>query len=171
MRSADVALARSQASANVQWSVGLRRFEDSNDAALMAGVSVPLFSGSRNKGALKAALAEKEAVGYRKQANLLALRSRLFEAWQTHQQSVARARKINQEVLPLLEKAMQQTRQAYERGRYSYLDWMAAQHELLNARLASIDAASLALLNQALIEQLAAQPLAEADLNTDSDQR
>ena len=68
---------------------------------------------------------------------------------------------IRVEVLPALDKALVQTRDAYQRGRYSYIDWIAAQKELLDARFALIDAASTALLNQALIEQLTAEPLAE----------
>jgi cobalt-zinc-cadmium efflux system outer membrane protein len=63
-------------------------------------------------------------------------------------------------VIPALEQALGQTRQAYERGRYSYVDWVSVQRELLDARLAAIDAASTALFNQALIEQLTAEPLA-----------
>ncbi|WP_439135891.1 TolC family protein [Pseudomaricurvus sp.] len=163
VRDADVELARSQASANMQWSIGVRRFEETNDTALTAGLSVPLFSGRRKQGALKTALAEKAMVGERKRVSLLALRSRLFQAWQTHQQSVVAARQMRKEVLPLLERAMEQTREAYEQGRYRYRDWIAAQQELLNARLETIDAASFALLNQALIEQLTAQSLANDD--------
>jgi cobalt-zinc-cadmium efflux system outer membrane protein len=40
------------------------------------------------------------------------------------------------------------------------VEWTAAQRELLSARQALVDAATTALLNQALIEQLTAQPLA-----------
>ena len=62
--------------------------------------------------------------------------------------------KLRDEVLPALTRALDETQQAYERGRYSYRDWIAAQRDLLDARLAAIDAASSALLHQALIEQL-----------------
>lgn len=160
VRDAEVALARSQSTRNVQWSLGVRRFEDTSDSALTAGISVPLFSGRRNRGEVQSALAEQEMVQYRREAELLAIRARLFEAWQTYQQSAAAARQIRTEVLPALKKALDQTRQAYERGRYSYIDWVAAQRELLDARMAAIDAATTALLNQALIEQLTAEPLA-----------
>ena len=63
-------------------------------------------------------------------------------------------------MLPDLTEALSQTREAYERGRYSYVEWTAAQRELLAARRTLVDAATTALLNQALIEQLTAQPLA-----------
>jgi cobalt-zinc-cadmium efflux system outer membrane protein len=160
LRDAEVSLARSQSTSNVQWSLGVRRFEDPGDSAFTAGVSVPLFSGRRNRGEVQSALAEREMVRYRRESALLDIRARLFEAWQTYQQSAAAARQIRNEVIPALEQALGQTRQAYERGRYSYVDWVSVQRELLDARLAAIDAASTALFNQALIEQLTAEPLA-----------
>ena len=160
LRDAEVALARSQSTSNVQWSLGVRRFEDTGDSALTAGISVPLFSGRRSRGEVQSALAEREMIQYRREAALLAIRARLFEAWKTYQQSATATQEMRTEVLPALEKALKQTRQAYERGRYSYVDWVTAQRELLDARMATIDAATTALLNQALIEQLTAEPLA-----------
>lgn len=160
LRDAEVALARSQSTSNVQWSLGVRRFEDAGDSALTAGISVPLFSGRRNRGEVQSALAEREVVRYRREAALRAIRARLFEAWKTYQQSATATQEMRTEVLPALEKALEETRQAYERGRYSYVDWVTAQRELLDARMATIDAATIALLNQALIEQLTAEPLA-----------
>ena len=161
LREAELQLAQSQSVADVGWQVGVRRFEDVNESALTAGISVPLFSGTRNRGEVQSAMAARDEVQYRREASLLALRARLFEAWQAHRSSVKAVEQIRVEVLPALDKALVQTRDAYQRGRYSYIDWIAAQMELLDARFALIDAASTALLNQALIEQLTAEPLAE----------
>jgi len=170
LRDAEVALARSQSTSNVQWSLGVRHLEATGDSALTAGISVPLFPGQRNRSEMQSALAEREMVQYRREAALIAIRARLFEAWQTYQQSTAAAQQIHAEVLPALEQALEQTRQAYERGRYSYVDWVTAQRELLDARMAAIDAATTALLNQALIEQLTAEPLAIDSLTSEKTQ-
>jgi cobalt-zinc-cadmium efflux system outer membrane protein len=159
LRDAELALARSQSAADIQWNLGVRRFEASGASALTAGISVPLGTSRRNRGDVQAALAERQRVDYDRETTLLALRAQLFAAWQTHQFSTTAARQIRSEVLPNLELALEQTHQAYEQGRYSYVDWVAAQRELLDARLALIDAASTALMNQALIEQLTAEPL------------
>jgi cobalt-zinc-cadmium efflux system outer membrane protein len=168
VREAEVTLARSQSSSNLRWSLGVRRYEGTGDSALTAGLSMPLFAGRRNRGEVQSALAEREMVRYQREATLLAIRARLFEAWQTYQQSAAAARQMRADVLPALDKALEQTRQAYERGRYSYVDWVTAQRDLLDAHMAAIDAASTALLNQALIEQLTAQPLAVGSLTSES---
>lgn len=160
LREAELQLARSQSEANVRWQLGLRRFEASNDTALTASLSVPLFSGPRNRGELQAARAAASEVQYRRENALLRLKARLFQAWQTRQQAVAAVKAMREEVVPDLTQALDLTRQAYQGGRYSYVEWVTAQHELLSARQALVDAAATALLNQALIEQLTAQPLA-----------
>lgn len=160
LRHAELALARSQSSVDIQWSLGVRRFEANGAAALTAGMSMPLSSTRRNRGEVQAALAEQQLTEADRDATLLDLRARLFAAWQTYQHSTAAAQQLRDEVMPALEQALQQTRQAYEQGRYSYAEWMAAQRELLEARLTLIDTAATALLTQALIEQLTAEPLA-----------
>ena len=96
-------------------------------------------------------------VDYREQAGLLDLRAQLYNAWLSYRQGSAAAVKLRDEVLPALTRALDETQQAYERGRYSYRDWIAAQRDLLDARLAAIDAASSALLHQAPLGVDAAQ--------------
>ena len=160
IREAEIQLARSQSESDIRWQVGVRRFEETDDTALTAGFSVPLFSGRRNRGEVQAALAARDEVRFRREDTLLRLHSRLFDAYHLRQQSIETVEQIRSQMLPDLTEALTQTREAYENGRYSYVEWTAAQRELLSARQALVDAATTALLNQALIEQLTAQPLA-----------
>lgn len=166
LRNLELELARSQASIDVQWRVGIRHFEETGDSAVTAGVSVPLSTGRRSWGDIQVAMTERDMVGYRKQIATLTLRARLYDAWQTHQYSVAAVKQLKNSILPNLEKALVQTRQAYEIGRYRYSDLISAQRELLDARLEMIDAASTALLSQALIEQLTAVSLTGINQNS-----
>ena len=159
IREAEIQLARSQSESDIRWQVGIRRFEETDDTALTAGLSVPLFSGRRNRGEVQAALAARDEVRFRREDTLLRLHSRLFDAYHLRQQSIETVEQIRSQMLPDLTEALTQTREAYENGRYSYVEWTAAQRELLSARQALVDAATTALLNQALIEQLTAQPL------------
>lgn len=168
LRDAQLALAQSQSGTDIRWNLGVRRFEANGGSALTAGLAIPLAAGRRNRGEVQAALAERQMVNDDHDAALLALRARLFSAWQTHQYSTDTARQMRREVLPDLQRALEQTRRAYEQGRYNYADWAAAQRELLEARLALIDAASTALQSQALIEQLTAEPLPASALSKDT---
>jgi len=159
IREAEVQLARSASESDIRWQVGVRRFEGTNDTALVAGVSVPLFAGPRNRGAVHSALAARDETRYRREEALRRLHARLFEAYLKRRQSIEAVGLIRDEMLPDLTSALTATREAYENGRYSYVEWIAAQRELLSARRALVDAATTALLEQALIEQLTAQPL------------
>ncbi|OFE12464.1 transporter [Pseudohongiella acticola] len=161
VREAEIQLARSQSESDIGWQVGVRRREDTDDFAFTAGFSVPLFPVQRNRGEVRAARAARDEVRYRRETTLLNLHSYLFDAYQQRQQSIAAVERIRNEMLPDLSEALTQTREAYESGRYSYVEWMAAQRELLAAQRALVDTAATALLNQALIEQLTAQPLAD----------
>ncbi|MEH6387136.1 MAG: TolC family protein [Pseudomonas profundi] len=159
VREAEVQLAESQADSDIRWAIGARRLETTNDFSVVASASIPLFSGKRNRGQLRSALAAQEEVLYRKDNALLRLRARLFEAYQIRQQYLEAFRVMNKQIIPDLTEALRLTRDSYERGRYSYLEWNAAQADLLSARHSLIETASSILLNQALIEQLTGQPL------------
>ena len=159
LKDAEVKLARAQSRVDIGWQLGVRRFEETGDTALVAGISIPLFSGKRNRSSITSALAERNAVDYQQADAMLKLHSRLFTAFSQREENTAAVEQFNAQVLPALEKALALTQQAYENGRYRYQDWIAAQEELLTAKQQRIEAATAAQLNQALIEQLIAEPL------------
>ncbi|WP_372811195.1 TolC family protein, partial [Litorivivens sp.] len=161
MAEAELALVRSQSSANVGWRLGVRRDQLSGDSGLIASMDIPLFSGGRNRGEEKAARAQLESQAYRRQDARLALRRGLYRAWKTYQQSQLATSFLRADVIPALESAQAHTRRAYEQGRYRYTDWLAVQKELLDAQRRLISEATSALHHQALIEQLTATPLSE----------
>ena len=164
MKDAEVKLARAQSRVDIGWQLGVRRFEETGDTALVAGISIPLFSGKRNRSSITSALAERNAVDYQQADAMLKLHSRLFTAFSQREENTAAVEQFNAQVLPALEKALALTQQAYENGRYRYQDWIAAQEELLTAKQQRIEAATAAQLNQALIEQLIAEPLGTNNL-------
>src|SRR5690606_4265086 len=126
------------------------------------GVSVPLFSGRRNEGDIRAARAAVDEVPLRREAALLNLHTQLHRAFSGRQQAVESVAALRGEVIPLLTRALAETRDAYERGLYSYTAWVAARQELIEARRATIAAASAALRYGAHIEQLTAENLSVA---------
>jgi len=159
LRDAELKLAQTQNRADFTWAVGARRLESTNDTALVAAFSVPLFAKKRNEGAMAAATANRNAVSREREAALLELHNRLYTAYSQRQQFIETHALLEQEIIPELEEALKQTRSAYDRGRLRYQDWIAAQQELLNAKRQLIETASAVLLNQAVIEQLTAVSL------------
>ena len=88
MRDAEIRLARSQSESDIRWQIGARRLETTGDTALVAGISMPLFAGRRNRGEVQAARAARDEVQYRQEEALLQLHALLFEAYHTRQQNI-----------------------------------------------------------------------------------
>jgi cobalt-zinc-cadmium efflux system outer membrane protein len=159
LKSAQLRLAKSQSSTDIKWTLGIKQLQDIGDTALVAGFSVPLFRSSNNTGAIISAQAERDAVQARKNTALLQLHNQLQQAYSSRKQAIYTANNLREIIIPLLEEALAETKIAYQRGLYSYLDYLSARQELLIARRALIKSASAALRFGADIEQLIAEPL------------
>jgi len=159
LKEAELRLARTEARADISWSFGVRQFQANSDTALLAGFSVPLFSGKRNSGAIKTAYAEKNQILIQREAALLELHTQLYRAFYSRQQAIVAVKTLGITIIPALEQALSATQTAYEGGRYGYLDYVSARQELLAARRGRIEAAAAALQYGAEIEQLTGQSL------------
>lgn len=157
LKDAQVQLARTKSRSDVGWMLGVRHYEDSGDSALVAGVSMPLFSGKRNQGGVKVALVERDQFELQYREALLNLHSQLYAAYSQRKQFVYAVEKSKKDIIPSLERALILYQEAYENGRYSYQEWVIAQQELITAKQMLIQNASSALLNQAIIDQLTSQ--------------
>jgi len=168
LKEAEIRLAQTQSSADISWSVGVRRMQETDDTALVAGFSMPLFSGKRNSGAVSTALAEKNQVLAQRDVMLLDLHTQLFRAFHNRKQAIVAVKSLRTAIIPALEQALEETQAAYQRGRYGYLDYVSARQELLSARRTQIEAAAAALTYGAEIEQLTAEPLAMTQYSKDN---
>jgi len=168
LKEAEIRLAQTQSSADISWSVGVRRLQETDDTVLVAGFSMPLFSGKRNVGAVSTALAEKNQVLAERDVMLLDLHTQLFRAFHNRKQAIVAVKALRTAITPALEQALVETQAAYQRGRYGYLDYVSARQELLSARRTQIEAAAAALTYGAEIEQLTAEPLALTQYGEDN---
>lgn len=159
LKQAEVQLAKTSGRSDISWNVGVRQFQETDDTALVAGFSIPLFSGKRNRSNYQRAQYELEAVDISREQTLIELHQQLFEAYSQRQQAISAEKRIQREVIPALGKAAVLTLKGYERGRYTYQDVVSAQRELISAQLIRVEKATIALLNQSIIEQLIAKPL------------
>jgi cobalt-zinc-cadmium efflux system outer membrane protein len=159
IRNAELRLANTESSTNLQWSIGIRQMTDVNETALTAGFSMPLFSSKRIAGDIISAQASVDEVVIKRKATLLALRNQLYRAYANRQQAIFTATNLQESIIPTLSKALEETQIAYQRGLYSYLDYLSARQELIIARRAMIESASSALRYGTEIEQLIAEAL------------
>ncbi len=167
VRQAQLELSRSQSSPDIQWQLGARQFQETSDTALVLGLNIPLFSGKRSSGNVKAAQADLLEVQQRRDIALLELQSTLFSLTQQQQQAIAQANELRDTVIPLLEESVVEAADAYDRGRYRYTDWINAQRDLVDAQENLIASAKQALTLRASIEQYTAAPLSDLTENNE----
>lgn len=164
VKDAELRLAKTQSKSDISWSVGIRRLREIDDTALVAGLSMPLFSGRRNKGEVARALAERNVISVQREASLLELRTLLFSAYSSRQQAKLAVEQLQENVIPALEEAVSQTRKGYQRGRFGYLEYITAAQDLLDSKAMLIESAAAALTYGAEIEQLTASTISASQL-------
>ncbi len=121
-------------------SAGVRRFELLDDQALVFGVSVPLGSSSRAAPALRRANALSQKSEFEEQNARLDIRATLYELYQELLHTRTEVYLFGNEILPRAETILNDVEDGYRIGRFSHLELVDAQAELLAARAARLDA-------------------------------
>lgn len=137
---AALALEQAQAVQDISVGGGLRLLREGSDAALVAGVSIPLPVRNRNQGNIRAArelLAGAELAAREIEAELNA---EFTSAWQDLQAAQAAASNLREHALPPTEEALRLVRSAYEQGLVPLLDVFDAQRAVLSLRTELLNA-------------------------------
>lgn len=164
VRSAEVRRAQSERRSNLEWNAGVRRLQESEDSALVVGLSMPLGASGRTRGAIATATASQQQAEWEKDATRIQLEAVLITAYETHQQAVDEVEALRDQVIPLLKKAMHSTAKAFDQGRYSYLELNLAQSQLLDAQQALVEAAARMQETRIELERLVGSALNEQNL-------
>jgi cobalt-zinc-cadmium efflux system outer membrane protein len=147
-------LAQQGAKPNWRITAGIRQLQQTDDQAFMAGITIPLATRNRNQGRIAAARAALAMTDASRTATRVAIETQLFALYQELQHSLHRAAMLRDEILPRVEKALDETERAYEMGRYSYFELRVAQADALRARTALVVAFIDAHRNTIEIERL-----------------
>ena len=150
IREARLQLARSEVRADLDWQIGVRRLQETDDTALVGSVSMPLGASRRAEPEIRAADAELASLEIEREAKGLSLYSTLAEAHGRYRVAQVEVQRLQDDVLPKLAKAEAAAERAYGAGAISYLEWAQLQSERTNARKQQLDAALEA--QRALIE-------------------
>lgn len=160
LRDAELRLAEARRRADITVSGGLRHLEATGDQALVVGFSLPLGAGRRAAPAIAEASALRALTDAQRQAAEVRARTQLYALYQELGHAITETRLLQDRVLPEMTAALDETRDAYQRGRYSYLEWVEAQREFIAIRRSLIEAAQNAQVFQAEIERLTGEPVA-----------
>jgi cobalt-zinc-cadmium efflux system outer membrane protein len=163
LRAAELRVAEAQARANLTVNAGVRLLHDTNDQAFMFGVTMPFGAATRARGNIAAADAARQETAAERHAHRVRAEAQLFELYQELRHALTEVEVLRTSVLPEMQAALDATRYAFERGRYSYLEWVDAQRELTEVERALIDAATNAHIYRAEIERLTGEPLSATD--------
>jgi len=113
---------------------GVRRFEATDDQALVAGLTVPLAWKNRNQGRIAEARANIARTDAEAAATRVDIETSLFVLYQELKHDVEVAGRLSRDIIPRIETALDGTRRLYEVGGYSYLELALVQSQLLDAR-------------------------------------
>jgi cobalt-zinc-cadmium efflux system outer membrane protein len=141
VREARLQLARTEATPDLDWSVGVRRLEADDDVALVGSISLPLGGRTRAQPGLRAAAAEIATLEIEREAKSVTLLSTLIEAHGRYRVARLEVQRYRDDILPMLAQAESAAERAYRAGAISYLEWAQVQAESTAARRQQLDAA------------------------------
>lgn len=156
LRAAELRKAQMAGKTGLQWRAGIRRFEETDDAALVLGLSMPLGSAKRANSRIISAQAEQSGAEHQRSIARQQARAQLVSLHEIYEETLLEAGFLQDEVITKLEKALTATQIAFDRGRYGYLELRAAQADLLKAQEQLIDVVTQAHLLRIDIERLTA---------------
>jgi len=141
-RDAELRLAETRRRPDIRAMVGVRRYEQGDDVALIGGVTIPFSSASRAQAQIDIARAQRGRLDSERAAAFLKAQALLFDQYQALEHARHEFGLVRDQIIPRLEMALSQTEYAYQQGRYSYLEWTSAQQALLEARLRLVNVAT-----------------------------
>lgn len=150
IREARLQLARAQARPDLDWQVGIRRLQATDDFGLVGSVSMPLGAQARAQPEIRAAEAELAVLELEREAKNLSLYSTLADAHGRYLSAQLEVQRLGSDIIPKLSKAEAAAERAYRAGAISYLEWAQLQSERTSARRQQLDSALEA--QRALIE-------------------
>lgn len=158
-RQAEARLAEAEATPDVTGWVGYRRIGESDDNALVAGVSLPLPIFDRRKSDVLAARLGATSAERRRREAELQLEAALSEAYARLAGAYDEATALRDHALPLAVEAFDLIRTAFENGDVAFIDVIDAERTLFELRSQHLNALAGYHAAAAEIEGLIGQPL------------
>lgn len=160
-RRAGLTAARAQRLPDPTLRLGGRHFSDTDDAALVFSVSLPIPVFDRNQGEILAAARDVEKARAEQRAARLAVRTALAGQHQNMVAAFEQAEALRTTTLPAAGAAFEGTREGYQKGLFQYLDVLDAQRTLYQLRTRQIESLVAYHQARAQMERLLGAPLRE----------
>ena len=152
---AKVELERAEAVPDVTWNVGVRKFGLEEDAAVVAGASIPLGTGGRSDAAVARARADQLRLETERDTIRQDLIRRAASYQRTALSALEHIKEIDTVLLPAANEGVALARDGYARGAFSYLDIISAQSAVDDLREERLSQLRSYILNEAALARLA----------------
>lgn len=153
---------KAKAVPDITLSGGLRYLNESDDAALVAAITIPLQLHNRNQGAIRAAQERVKKAEFERKAIETDARSNLISLYQQLRGAQIEIKRLQTVILPGAEEAHRGSQEGYREGEFDYLTVLDSQRTLFESRVQYVN--SLTRFHQTWIslERLIGQPLKNA---------
>ncbi|MCL1122936.1 TolC family protein [Shewanella surugensis] len=152
-------LEEAQGQYDINLGVGVRRFEDYDDTALVFSFSMPLNLTNPNQGNILAAKIAEDKVFQQQKLFRQQLRLTLLEIHQAMMNNANQAIRLKQELLPLAKQLLTDTQTAYQTGHATVLQLVDAQKELFSIEREIIEADTAVYLQRLELEHITGQAI------------
>ncbi|MHC4548870.1 MAG: TolC family protein [Planctomycetota bacterium] len=139
---------------------GVLRFEESDEHAFLAAISLPLPIFDRNQGGVREALADLERAQQEQRAAVTRLNRKLNEAYLTLSNAAGEVETLEKHVLPAAQEYFDAAGEGLRQGKLGYLEVLVAQRTLFDSKEQLVDALAAYHLAVADVERLIGRSLA-----------
>ena len=152
-------LEKARAIQDVTVSGGMQSFNETNDNAVVIGVSIPIGMFDRNQGNIRAARYKLAGARQERKAVRTRIQTQLTESYGRLSAALHEAGALRDEVLAGAMSVFEASKTGYAQGKLDYLNVLDAQRTLFRARAQYIDSLASYHSARADVERLIGQPL------------
>jgi len=152
-------LEKAKAVSDITLNGGFQRFGETEDNAIVFGVSLPLAVSDRNQGGKLRAIYDLARAGEEQKAARTKIRMALVSAYHSLSNSYAEAVELQSNILQGAETVFEASREGYSQGKLDYLNVLDAQRTLSEARAEYIEALAAYHNSRADVERLIGREL------------
>ncbi len=139
-REAVIELEKAKSIPDLIFSGGFRQFNETDDHALVAGISIDLPVFNRNQGSVLEAQAHYSKALAARDAAFLNLKTELVQAYRFLSTTFFEVEGLKNDLLPVAEMAFEAASEGYRLGKFNLLDVLDAQRTLAHARVQYLQA-------------------------------
>ena len=156
---ASLQMEKAKAISDIKLSGGMQRFNETDDNAVVFGISIPLPISDRNQAGKQEAVYKLARAREEQRAAKTKIQMKLVKAYQTLSNSYTEATELDENVLQGAESVFEASKTGYRQGKLDYLHVLDSQRTLFEAKGQYIDALASFHIAKTDVERLISRPL------------